>query len=328
MKYIKPFSTLTLLFLINFTPNVSHGMEGKPGEIHGTVTFNSDPVLNVVVYLSGEDAEKFSTGVSEYTVVQKNLTFEPKLVVVPMGSDVSFENKDNEIHNIFSRAKRNRFDTGAHMPGTVAVVTFALPEAVPIRCNTHFNMRGMIYVAPSPYFAITDMMGKFKILNVPPGDYKVETWHPRLTPQEAEKGAVEIKLPGKPEQINLKFSPESDDGTDLTEVFSQDWDLVIQDIQKELEAVMAGWKKGSRRGATTKVMTIQSRLYESSGLKNTIQQTYGRERVITHEKFFDRIRKGVQGVTKKPITETALKKEMDTLISTLQEDVEKIQQKE
>ena len=309
-------------------PNDIQATEGKPGEIHGTVTINSDPVLNAVVYLSGEDAKKFSTGVSEYTIVQKNLTFEPKLLVVPMGSNVSFENRDNEIHNIFSRAKRNRFDTGAHMPGTIAIVTFALPEAVPLRCNTHFNMRGMIYVAPSPYFAITDMKGEFKIENVPQGEYKVEAWHPRLTPQEAEKGAVEIKMVGRSEQIALKFSAESDEGTDLTGVFSQDWNLVVQDINKELDAVMAGWKKGSRRGATTKVMTIQSRLYESSGLKNTIQQTHGRERVITHEKSFDRIRKGVQGITKKPITETALKKEMENLISALQKDVERIKEKE
>jgi len=38
-------------------------------------------------------------------------------------------------------------------------------------------MSGYVVVAPTPYFALTDKNGEFKIANVPDGPYNVVAWH-------------------------------------------------------------------------------------------------------------------------------------------------------
>lgn len=44
-------------------------------------------------------------------------------------------------------------------------------------CNVHPEMSGYIVVAPTPYFALTDKSGNYKIENVPDGQYNVVGWH-------------------------------------------------------------------------------------------------------------------------------------------------------
>ena len=38
-------------------------------------------------------------------------------------------------------------------------------------------MSGYIVVSPTPYFAVTDKSGSYKIDNVPDGSYSVTAWH-------------------------------------------------------------------------------------------------------------------------------------------------------
>jgi hypothetical protein len=38
-------------------------------------------------------------------------------------------------------------------------------------------MSGYIVVSPTPYFALTDAAGNYKIENVPDGKYSVVAWH-------------------------------------------------------------------------------------------------------------------------------------------------------
>ena len=145
----------------------------QAGEITGRILINSKPTDGAVVYLTEADGRPLASTPVEKTIRQENIRFKPEFVIVPAGSTLRFENHDDEIHNIYSKAAENRFDTGAHVPHTVKTVTLKNPGAVPIRCRTHSTMRGMIYVAPSPYFTTTDDLGRFEIQNAPSGRYRV-----------------------------------------------------------------------------------------------------------------------------------------------------------
>jgi plastocyanin len=110
-------------------------------------------------------------------VTQRNKAFVPRVLVVPVGSKVSFRNEDAIFHNIFSLSKPNEFDTGLYKQGATYTETFKHPGVVQLLCNIHASMLGFVYVVDSPYYAQADEAGSFNIKGVPPGDYQIEVWH-------------------------------------------------------------------------------------------------------------------------------------------------------
>jgi hypothetical protein len=54
---------------------------------------------------------------------------------------------------------------------------FDTPGVVPLLCNVHPEMSAYIVVAPTPFFAVTDADGSYKIAGVPDGQYTVAAWH-------------------------------------------------------------------------------------------------------------------------------------------------------
>ena len=121
-------------------------------------------------------------------VTQRNKTFIPKVLVVPVGSKVSFRNDDPIFHNVFSLSKPNDFDTGLYKQGATYQQTFKRAGVVQILCNIHSSMLGVIVVVDTPYYAQADGGGAFTIKGVPPGDYHLTVWH------EAASKPVEQKV--------------------------------------------------------------------------------------------------------------------------------------
>jgi hypothetical protein len=46
-------------------------------------------------------------------------------------------------------------------------------------------MSAYVIVSPTPYFAVTDKSGEFKIENVPDGAYTVTVWHEGAKPKSS-----------------------------------------------------------------------------------------------------------------------------------------------
>jgi plastocyanin len=110
-------------------------------------------------------------------VTQRNKTFLPRVLAVPVGTTVDFKNEDEVFHNVFSLSRPNDFDTGLYRQGASYSQTFRKAGVAQILCNIHASMIGYVYVVDSPYYAQAEASGAFKIKNVPPGEYDLETWH-------------------------------------------------------------------------------------------------------------------------------------------------------
>jgi len=111
-----------------------------------------------------------------YTLVQKNRTFRPHLLVIPAGSVVEFPNEDPFFHNVFSLFEGKRFDLGLYEAGSSKSVTFSRPGASYIFCNIHPEMSAVILALTTPLYAIADAGDAFVLAGIPPGDYKLHLW--------------------------------------------------------------------------------------------------------------------------------------------------------
>ncbi len=115
------------------------------------------------------------------TIDQINLVFVPHVLAVQKGATVDFPNSDNVRHNVFSPPNCcNQFNLGTYDSGTSKPVTFTETCEVPLLCNVHAEMSAYVVVMDNPYFAVTARDGSFTIDNVPPGSYKLKTWHEKL----------------------------------------------------------------------------------------------------------------------------------------------------
>ena len=110
-------------------------------------------------------------------LVQRNKSFHPSLIVVPVGGKVEFPNHDPFFHNVFSLFEGKRFDLGLYESGTTRFVQFDKPGISYIFCNIHAQMSAVVIAVATPYYAVSDSKGEISIPNVPPGRYNLQVFH-------------------------------------------------------------------------------------------------------------------------------------------------------
>lgn len=108
--------------------------------------------------------------------------FHPRVVVVPVGSTVSFPNQDPFNHNVFSLSDPNGFDLGLYGQRETHEKRFTRPGLVRVYCNIHPRMTGFVIVRDNAWYTKPGLDGSFTIENVPPGSYTLKVWHER-TPE-------------------------------------------------------------------------------------------------------------------------------------------------
>ena len=127
-------------------------------------------------------------------MIQKNKTFTPHVVAIPVGGTVAFPNLDPIFHNAFSNFNGQIFDVGLYKPGSSRTVAFKRPGIVRVFCNIHPQMSAVIAVLDTPYFAVSNKAGSFEIHNVPPGDYQFHVFHERASPETLDSLARKITV--------------------------------------------------------------------------------------------------------------------------------------
>ncbi len=146
-----------------------------------------------------------------YMVLQEGCRFTPWAQVVEPG-EITIRHADPEsvLHNINTRemigvekgriVKRTMFNFGQPDPGDIVKKLKPRRSSfISLNCEAHNFMFGFMMAPKHPYAVVVRDDGSYSINDVPPGDYTVKAWHPRLGIQKTNlsvpaKGAVEANF--------------------------------------------------------------------------------------------------------------------------------------
>jgi len=113
-----------------------------------------------------------------YRMAQQQMLFDPFVLVVPVGAEVSFPNLDVVRHHVYSFSPAKTFELKLYGKGEARAVRFDKVGAAAIGCNIHDRMVGFVKVVDTPYAAKTDAQGRAVVHGVRAGAAKVSVWHP------------------------------------------------------------------------------------------------------------------------------------------------------
>jgi plastocyanin len=163
-----------------------------------------NPVRSAVVMVeapAGSPPAKFSWPLS---MRQADLQFDPYVLIVPVGADVSFPNEDKVRHHVYSFSKGNKFELRLFGRDESRSAKLEKAGIAALGCNIHDNMVAYIRVVDTPYAAKTGADGTVT-LDLPAGAVNAVVWHP-----DAKPGEVKLTLPAKPAgavAVTLKVFP-------------------------------------------------------------------------------------------------------------------------
>lgn len=173
---------LTLLAGIPLVAGVTPTVTPVPtGSVHVVVQVagpdgTAAPGGNVAVWLPGVGNPRTARPPVAPTMSSRNKRFEPRVLVVPVGTPVNFPNLDRIFHNVFSLSERNRFDLGLYRNGASRTQAFESAGLVRVYCNIHPQMVAFVVVADSAHLGLTGADGTVRLDGVPVGKHPVRVW--------------------------------------------------------------------------------------------------------------------------------------------------------
>jgi plastocyanin len=111
---------------------------------------------------------------------QRNLQFDPFVLVAPVGGQVTFPNRDGVRHHVYSFSPAKRFELKLYGRDESRSVRFEKAGVVALGCNIHDSMVAFIKVVDTPYAAKSDVSGNVTLRGMPSGAAVVRVWHPYL----------------------------------------------------------------------------------------------------------------------------------------------------
>ncbi len=138
------------------------------------------PLPEAVVFLESRElrlAVKPALGVE---MAQVNKQFVPRVLVLPVGTSVSFPNRDTVRHHVYSFSVAKTFELKLYTGTSASPVVFDKAGVAILGCNIHDNMAAWVVVVDTPYYGRSAQAGTVVIGNVPAGNYRLRVWHPGL----------------------------------------------------------------------------------------------------------------------------------------------------
>lgn len=132
---------------------------------------------------------------------QRNRSFSPPVVIVPVGGAVNFPNYDTVRHHVYSFSPTKKFEIKLYTGTPTAPVVFDQPGTATLGCNIHDTMVGYIHVVDTPHHGVTDSQGKVTI-DLPPGEHRLRVWTANMG-----EGAAPQEFPlktGSPVTVKVK----------------------------------------------------------------------------------------------------------------------------
>lgn len=135
---------------------------------------------------------------------QRARTFIPYVTVVQTGTAIEFPNNDTVRHHVHSFSPAKVFSLKLYLGTPAEPVLFDRPGEVVLGCNIHDHMVAWVVIVDTPWFATADADGRAVLANVPPGDYRLRTWHRGLPPGSAPLEQA-LKLPATGAKVSVSL---------------------------------------------------------------------------------------------------------------------------
>lgn len=146
------------------------------------VDAKQQPVADAVVSLIPLEAPAPpASAAAPVVIAQAKEEFLPYVTVIQAGSAIDFPNRDTVKHHVYSTSKAKRFELPLYAGEAREPVRFEQPGVVTLGCNIHDWMLAYVVVVGTPWFAKSGADGAALLATVPPGRYRAEIWHPRLS---------------------------------------------------------------------------------------------------------------------------------------------------
>lgn len=214
--------TLISVMSANEPPATKSGL----ASIEGVVTYQSDgkrpwrysryyvkqaktgELAEAVVAIRAKPAVDTARQPRTVVIDQENFQFTPETVVLQRGDSVKFTNADQATHNVQSSSEVATFN--ANLPkGGEQVIKFekagGMRQPVTVGCVFHSAMRANIFVFDHPWCQLTAADGRFRLADVPPGEYDLEVAHPAGELRARQKVVVKA---GEATRIDFRLSPD------------------------------------------------------------------------------------------------------------------------
>ncbi len=149
------------------------------------------PLLEAVVYLESASARAASKPRAGIEIEQADRRFTQRVTVLPTGSAVHFPNRDKVRHHVYSLSPTKPFELKLYSGVPANPVVFDRPGVAVLGCNIHDQMAAWVVVVDTPHHGLSGADGRVRLADVPPGSYRLKTWHPAMPPGAA---AVEQAL--------------------------------------------------------------------------------------------------------------------------------------
>lgn len=144
-----------------------------------------------------------------FVMSQRNVAFEPFVLVAPKGATVQFPNMDRVNHHVYSFSPSNPFQLPLYGRGITRSVTFGQAGTAALGCNIHDKMRAYIRVVDTPFYAKTDRAGSAQVAGLPDGAATLRVWHPSMMAQGQEVSqSVTTSRSGNRVTVTIRLRPE------------------------------------------------------------------------------------------------------------------------
>ncbi len=166
---------------------------------------NGRPLPDAVVFLESASARAAVRPAAAVDIAQVQRRFDPAVTVVPVGTAVSFPNRDTVRHHVYSFSPTKKFELKLYVGTPLAPVVFDQPGIAVLGCNIHDQMAAWVVVVPTPYHGKAGADGLVRLGNVPAGSYQLRTWHASL-PVGAPAAEQTLAVQAGAQQLGVRLA--------------------------------------------------------------------------------------------------------------------------
>lgn len=148
-----------------------------PFRIHSS----SKGLQDVVVNLDSPLINNHQTQRPNPIITNQDCTFVPHIITTRVDGSLELRNDDPILHNTHIRNKKKTFINVALVADGLPIhKRIKKPGVMSVECNAHKFMQAYIIAFDHPFYAITNNLGEFNILDVPSGEHELAIWHEHL----------------------------------------------------------------------------------------------------------------------------------------------------